>query len=98
MKKGTSNNRRSKHNGMRAEYNFRGGMRGKHYHSLSAGYTITIRKKDGSTVVKHIRPVKGAVVLEPDVRAYFPDARAVNAALRSLIRIIPSRAKVSPQK
>ena len=83
---------------MRAEYNFRGAVRGKHYHALSAGYTITIRKKDGSAVVKEIRPMKGAVVLEPDVRAYFPDARAVNAALRSLIRIIPSRRKVTPPK
>lgn len=83
---------------MCTEYNFKGGVRGKHYHALSAGYTITIRKKDGSTVVKEIRPMKGAVVLEPDVRAYFPDAKAVNAALRSLIRIIPSRTKVIPKK
>jgi len=32
-----------------------------------------------------------AIVLDPDVRLYFPDAAAVNRALRALIRLIPRR-------
>ena len=78
-------------NGMRAEYDFTGGVRGKHYNTMRAGYTITIRKADGTTVVKNVRPKEGAITLEPDVREYFPDSEAVNDTLRSLIRLIPRK-------
>ena len=44
---------------MRAEYNFTGGVRGKHYHAMQAGYTITIHKADGTTVVKEVQPKVG---------------------------------------
>ncbi|HEX6799842.1 MAG TPA: hypothetical protein VF116_19180 [Ktedonobacterales bacterium] len=33
----------------------------------------------------------GVVVLDPDVRAYFPDSETVNRVLRDLIRLIPQR-------
>jgi hypothetical protein len=33
----------------------------------------------------------GAVMLEPDVRAYFPTSVSVNKALRALIEIIPQK-------
>jgi hypothetical protein len=46
---------------MRTEYDFRGGVRGKHYRAMQAGYTITIRKEDGTTVVKEVKPREGAV-------------------------------------
>jgi hypothetical protein len=75
---------------MRAEYDFTDGVRGKHYHALQAGYTITIHQADGTTVVKEVKPTADAVVLDPDVRAYFPDSESVNAVLRSLIRLIPT--------
>jgi len=35
---------------------------------------------------KNVAPIEGAVVLDPDVRAYFPDEASVNNALRSLIK------------
>lgn len=43
---------------MRAEYDFRGGVRGKYYRATQAGYTITIHKADGSTIVKEVKPKK----------------------------------------
>lgn len=92
MKKVTS----SRPNGedeMRPEYDFTGGVRGKHYHALQAGYTMTIHQADGTTVVKEVKPVTGTVILDPDVRAYFPDSASVNTVLRSLIQLIPSEAK-----
>ncbi len=52
---------------MRAEYDIRGGARGKYYE----------RYRQGTNVV----------VLEPDVAAIFPDAEAVNRALRLLIQL-----------
>ncbi len=85
-------------NDMRAEYNFTGGVRGKHYHAMQAGYTITIYKADGTTLIKEVKPKAGAVVLEPDVREYFPDSASVNTALRSLIRLIPGKRKASVGK
>ncbi len=76
---------------MRPEYDFKGGVRGKYYKAMQAGYTIVIHKPDGTSVIKDVKPKEGAVILEPDVRAYFPDSVSVNAALRSLIRLIPKR-------
>ncbi len=76
---------------LRAEYDFSGGVRGKHYQAMQAGYTITVHREDGTTVVKEVKPREGMVLLEPDVRKYFPDAESVNRALRSLITLIPAK-------
>lgn len=72
---------------MRAEYDFSGGIRGKHAASYRQGHSVTIHKKDGTTVIEHFTVDDDAVVIDPDVREYFPDAESVNAALRSLIAI-----------
>ena len=87
-----------KDNDMRAEYDFTGGVRGKHYGVMQAGYTITIHKPDGTTVVKDVMPKKGAVILEPDIRAYFPDSESVNRALRCLIPLLPKKHRTKPKK
>jgi hypothetical protein len=81
-------------NEMQAEYDFSGGVRGKHYRAMQAGYTVTVRQADGTISVREVMPSEGLVVLEPDVREYFPDSESVNDALRGLIRLIP--AKSSP--
>ncbi len=78
---------------MLAEYDFRGGVRGKHYRAYRQGHTVTIHKTDGSTVVQHFKLEEGAVVLEPDVQAYFPNSEAVNKALRCLIPLLPKKNK-----
>jgi len=87
-----------KDNDMRAEYDFTGGVRGKYYRAMQAGYTITIHKADGTTVVKDVMPKKGAVVLEPDIRVYFPDSESVNRALRCLIPLLPQKHRIKPKK
>lgn len=83
---------------MRTEYDFIGGVRGRHYKAMQAGYTITIHKADGTTVVKEVMPKEGAVVLEPDVRAYFPDSESVNRALRCLIPLLPQKRGAKAKK
>ncbi|MBM4046841.1 MAG: hypothetical protein FJ279_17180 [Planctomycetes bacterium] len=83
---------------MRAEYDFKGGVRGKHHRAMLAGYTITIHKADGTTEVRDVRPRKGTVVLAPDVRVYFRDSESVNAALRTLIRLIPTQRRTIREK
>ena len=83
---------------MRAEYDFRGGARGRYYRAMQAGYTITIHRADGSTVIKEVKPATGTVVLEPDVQPYFPDSESVNTALRSLISLIPVKRKTATRK
>ncbi len=88
----------TKDNDMRAEYDFNGGVRGKHYCAMQAGYTVTIHNADGTTVVKDVIPKKGAVVLEPDIRAYFPDSESVNRALRCLIPLLPKKQGTKPKK
>jgi hypothetical protein len=85
-------------NDMRAEYNFSGGVRGKHYRAMQAGYTIIIHEADGTTVVKDVLPKKGAVILETDVQAYFSDSESVNRALRCLIPLLPKKYKIKHKK
>ncbi|MEA3310494.1 MAG: hypothetical protein U9Q70_13440 [Chloroflexota bacterium] len=94
MKKGTSKQADLGNDDMRSEYDFasmKGGVRGKYYKAYRAGHTVKIHKSDGTTTVQHFTLAEGAVLLEPDVRDYFPDSESVNAALRSLIMLIPQK-------
>lgn len=81
---------------MLPEYNLTGkkGVRGKYAKSLKKGYSVRVLKADGTVEVREFIPKEEAVLLEPDVRAYFPDSESVNRALRSLIDLIPEK-KVS---
>ncbi|MBI3913310.1 MAG: hypothetical protein HY327_03885 [Chloroflexi bacterium] len=88
MKKATTEQLKTADDEMRPEYDFRGAVRGKFYKPLHEGYTVHIRKANGTTVVKHLKLEEGTVMLQPDVREYFPDSEAVNTALRSLITLM----------
>ncbi len=85
-------------NDMRTEYDFRRGVRGKHYKAMQAGYTITVHKADGTTILKDVMPKEGAVVLEPDIQAYFPDSESVNRTLRCLIPLLPRKRRAKAKK
>ena len=78
-------------NDMLPEYDFTGGVRGKHYQKYRQGHTVTINQADGTTVVQQFTMAEGAIMLDPDVREFFPDAEAVNHALRTLIHLIPRK-------
>ena len=88
MKKEIPKSAQAENDEMRPEYDFRGAERGKHYKPLHEGYTVQIHQLDGTTVIEHYRLEEGAVMLQPDVREYFPDSDAVNTALRSLIALM----------
>ncbi len=75
---------------MRAEYDFSAGIRGKHYRAYRQGHTVTIHETDGTVSVQQFTLADGAVMLDPDVRDYFPNSEAVNHALRTLIRLTGS--------
>ena len=79
---------------MRPEHDFKkmaGGVRGKYYEAYREGHTVKVHKVDGTTTVQYFTLEDGAVMLEPDVREYFPDSEAVNKALRALIALIPMK-------
>lgn len=79
---------------MRPEYDFKnmkGGVRGKYYKAYRAGHTVKIHKINGTESVQHFTLEEGAVLLEPDVRKYFPTSQAVNKALRGLIALMPGK-------
>ena len=78
---------------MLPEYNLEGkkGVRGKYAKAIQNGYSVRITKKDGTVAAQHFIPKENAVVLDPDVKAYFPDSESVNHALRSLINLIPEK-------
>jgi len=83
---------------LKPEYDFssmKGAVRGKYYKAYRAGHKVEIHQTDGSTSVQYFQLEEGAVMLEPDVRKYFPDSESVNKALKSLIAIIPSKRQTS---
>jgi hypothetical protein len=61
----------SRTNGMRSEYDFRAGVRGKYASRYEKGANV--------------------VLLAPDVAEEFPTARAVNRALRELLKLKTKR-------
>ena len=81
---------------MLPEYDFRGGVRGKHYKAMREGYTVQINHEDGTIEYHHYQPLEGTVAIDRDVREYFPDAEAVNNALRGLIALIPKQLEAKP--
>ena len=86
---------------MRAQYDLstiKGGVRGKYYEAYREGHKVVIHKEDGTKSVQYFKLEDGAVMLEPDVRKYFPNSEAVNKALKSLIEIIPTKRRASHQK
>jgi len=98
MKKPMTRVRPSEDTDMRTEYDVRRGVRGKHAKAMQAGYTITIHKADGTTMVKDVRPKEGTVVLEPEIQAYFPDSDSVNRTLRCLIPLLPKKRRTMAKK
>jgi hypothetical protein len=97
MKKTTGRKTRTDSEEMRPEYDFSRSVRGKHCRAMQAGYTITVHKADGTTIVKDVLPKRNAVLLEPDVQAHFPDSKSVNKALRCLIPLVPRRHKAKTE-
>ena len=88
----------SKIEDMRPEYDFasmKGAVRGKYYKAYREGHMIEVHKEDGTTSVQYFKLEDGAVMLEPNVRKYFPNSEAVNKALRLLIEIIPAKRRAS---
>ncbi len=48
--------KKKKKKDMRTEYDFTGGVRGKHHRAMQAGYSITVHQEDGTTVTKEVVP------------------------------------------
>jgi hypothetical protein len=74
----------------KTEYDFTGrkGERGKYYKAYREGHAVRMIQPDGSVTMQYFGLEDGTVLLEPDVRAVFPDSESVNAALRSLIDLM----------
>lgn len=84
---------------LRPEYDLRellkGGSRGKYADRYREGHKVIIHKEDGTHLVQYFKLEDGAVMLEPDVRKYFPTSQAVNKVPRALIEIIPSKRRAA---
>ncbi len=80
---------------MLPEYDFAGGVRGKHHIAYREGHTVEVHRADGTTDIHYFTLEEGAVMLEPDVRQYFPYSESVNKALRALISLVPEEHQVT---
>ena len=78
---------------MLPEYDFSQGVRGKHYQDYRKGHNVIINKEDGTKVVQNFVLEEASIILDPDVKEYFPDSESVNHALRTLINLIPKSNK-----
>lgn len=78
---------------MMPEYDFSGkkGVRGKYHKMYRQGHTVRIQETDGTVRVHYFTLEEGAVLLERDVREYFPTSESVNETLRTLIAIAPAK-------
>ena len=90
MKKKTN---KSQPDDMLPEYDLESkkGVRGKYAKSLQNGYSVRVLTEDGTVTVRDFVPKENTVLLDPDVKAYFPDSESVNRTLRSLINLIPEK-------
>ena len=95
MKKPTSEGQHLENDDMLPEYDFTDGVRGKHHKAFCEGHAVKVHKADGTTEMHYFTLEDGAVMLEPDVRQYYPDSDAVNKALRALISLVPEKRKVT---
>ena len=82
---------------MLPEYDFTGkkGVRGKYHQAYRQGHTVRIHEADGTVNVHYFTLEDGAVMLEPDVRAYFQTSESVNETLRSLIALAPVKKEIA---
>lgn len=66
-------------------------VRGKYYQQYQKGHSVTIHNEDGTIKVEHFPSENNSdiIILDPDVKKYFPDSQSVNSTLRSLIKLIP---------
>jgi len=77
---------------MRSEYDFTGGVRGKHHKMMQEGYSVSVHKENGEVETQDFMPRKDdIIILEPDLRLYFLDSESVNRALRCLVPLLPKR-------
>ncbi len=85
---------------MLPEYDFRGkkGVRGKYAKAYQQGHTVRINKPDGSVIIQNFTLEEGVVIIEPDVRQFFPDSESVNSALRLLITLIPKQKRTTKSR
>jgi hypothetical protein len=70
---------------MRDEYDFSGGVRGKHYRAFRRGHVVKVGRPNGAVEVRYFSRQDGAVMLDPDVRRHFRSSKSVNNALRALV-------------
>lgn len=64
-------------------------VRGKHYQQYQEGYSVTIHDEDGTSTTQHFPKQDNVIILDSDVKKYFPNSEIVNSTLRSLIKLIP---------
>ncbi len=83
--------KKKKNDEMRAEYDLGKGECGKYAKAMQQGYSVRVLKADGTVDTRQFVPKENTVVLDPDVKPYFPDSESVNDTLRSLINLIPEK-------
>ncbi|MBI2906305.1 MAG: hypothetical protein HYX92_01475 [Chloroflexi bacterium] len=59
MKKVAAESAQTEDHGMRVGYDFAGGVRGKHFRAIQAGYAVTIHRADGTTIRREVGPKEG---------------------------------------
>ncbi len=65
-------------------------VRGKYSQQYQQGHSVTIHHEDETTTTETFEQENdNIIILDPDVKTYFPNSESVNSTLRSLIKLIP---------
>ena len=74
---------------MRSEYDFTGGVRGKHHRAMQTGYSITVHQEDAANVTKKVvppnSPIGDMIYSAPELPGVF-----LRAVLCRPVRLITS--------
>lgn len=72
---------------MLEEYDFTGkkGIRGKYAKAYKSGHSVKVYDEGKLVSDEYF------AAIDPDVRAYFPDSKSINRALKKLISLIPEK-------
>jgi hypothetical protein len=68
---------------LRAEYDLsqlKNPVKGKYYQQYQQGHSVTIHHEDGTTTTEHFPSENDVIILDPDVKKYFPNSESVNNA------------------
>ena len=83
--------RKKKSDDLLSQFDLTTGVRGKYAKRYREGVSVTIYSPNKKIVEAGKKNAETFIMIEKDIAKVFPDAKAVNSALRHLLAAVPSK-------